>query len=96
MFGPALRGDRISLEPPRREDLSLHRAWHADLEVFPYLAPLHGPSTPAQMEHDYEELATYERMIAWSFARERADYRRRLHRRHRLDEPAGRNDADAG
>ncbi len=70
MFGPALRGDRISLEPPRREDLSLHRAWHADLEVFRYLAPLHGPSTPAQMEHDYEELATYERTIAWGIARE--------------------------
>ncbi|MDQ2741612.1 MAG: GNAT family N-acetyltransferase, partial [Chloroflexota bacterium] len=70
MFGPALRGEKISLEPPRREDLSLHRAWHADLGVFRYLAPLEGPSTPAQMEHDYEELATYDRMIAWDIVRE--------------------------
>jgi len=70
MFGPALHGEKISLKPLRREDLALHRAWHADLEVFRYLAPLHGPSTPAQMERDYEELATYDRMIVWGIARE--------------------------
>jgi RimJ/RimL family protein N-acetyltransferase len=33
MFGPVLRGEKISLEPPHPEDGALRLRWFADLEV---------------------------------------------------------------
>jgi RimJ/RimL family protein N-acetyltransferase len=66
MLGPVLRGEKITLEPPKKEDIPLLLAWQADLEVYRYVAPLPGPRTIQQMEAQYEELASTDRALCWS------------------------------
>lgn len=64
MLGPILRGERISLEPPRREDLDIYRGWFADLEITRYLMYAVPPSDK-QEEEWFERAATDEHQVVW-------------------------------
>ncbi len=44
MFGPILRGKRVSLRPPRSEETKTYLEWFADMEVTRYLGRRSPPS----------------------------------------------------
>lgn len=67
MFGPVLRGEKISLEPPRPEDGALRLRWFADLEVTRLYT---NPGVPSlhQEEESYERSARDEDVVLWRIA----------------------------
>src|SRR5438067_1321050 len=64
MLGPILRGEKISLEPPRPEDGVLRCAWFADLELSRWWT---GPDVPSlkQEEESFERWARDESSVHW-------------------------------
>jgi RimJ/RimL family protein N-acetyltransferase len=64
VFGPLLRGEKISLEPPSRDDGALRLGWFADLEVTRlYTSP--GVPSLQQEEESYEGSARDENLVLW-------------------------------
>jgi RimJ/RimL family protein N-acetyltransferase len=64
MLGPILRGQKISLEPPEREDLSIIRLWFADMEITRYLASRF-PLSQKSEEEWYDRSAASDNDIFW-------------------------------
>lgn len=64
MLGPILGGERISLEPPRTEDLATYRAWLANLEVTRYFLRRFAPSEK-QEEEWFERVSTAQDSVVW-------------------------------
>jgi RimJ/RimL family protein N-acetyltransferase len=50
VFGPILRGEHISLEPPRDEDIDLYCSWFADTDLTRYLLVRFPPSPEGEVE----------------------------------------------
>jgi ribosomal-protein-alanine N-acetyltransferase len=65
MFGPVLRGERVSLEPPRVEDIEIFRTWFAELETTRYLL-MRFALSQKQEEEWYERAATSQSDVHWS------------------------------
>jgi RimJ/RimL family protein N-acetyltransferase len=65
MLGPILRGEIITLEPPKIEDIDTFRAWLADLEVTRTLLVRFVPSRDAE-EKWYERVAASDSTVIWS------------------------------
>lgn len=63
-FGPILRGELISLEPPRTEDLPTYRQWLADGEVTRYLLTRFVPSEKQEDEW-YERVSSATDSVVW-------------------------------
>jgi len=64
MFGPVIEGQRIRLEPPRREHALAYQRWFADMEVTRYL--LHrNPVTLRQEEGYLEKAAEDPHRVLW-------------------------------
>ncbi|MGI8826555.1 MAG: GNAT family N-acetyltransferase [Chloroflexota bacterium] len=64
MYGPILRGQSISLEPPRREDIPLYLAWFADTQVTRTLLARFVPGEK-QEEEWLERAASGEAQVFW-------------------------------
>lgn len=64
VFGPVLRGDRISLEPPRHADLDLFCRWFEDTEITRYLLKRFVPSREREEEW-YQSAATNRATVQW-------------------------------
>ena len=69
MLGPTLRGERISLEPPRLEDLPTYRSWFANLEVTHTLARIFAPSEKGE-EAWYERVSSSDESVIWRIVAE--------------------------
>jgi RimJ/RimL family protein N-acetyltransferase len=67
MLGPILRGERLSLEPPRLDDLPIYRGWFAEPEVTRYLLARFAPSEK-QEEEWYEKASTGKDQVVWRIA----------------------------
>jgi len=65
MLGPILRGEKISLEPMRLEDIDTFRDWLSDLEITRYLLVRFVPSR-RQEEEWYDHAARNESSVHWS------------------------------
>jgi RimJ/RimL family protein N-acetyltransferase len=65
MLGPILETPRLSLGPPRAEDLPGFVAWFADTEVTRFLLRRHPPSL-RQEEQWLERVATSEQDVVWT------------------------------
>lgn len=65
MLGPILRGEKLSLEPTRREDLGLFRTWLMDERVTRYLLRRFVPSDKAEEEW-YDGVSSDHGAVAWS------------------------------
>ena len=63
-LGPILRGERISLQPPRLEDLPIYRSWFANLEVTQTLLMRFVPSEK-QEEEWYERVSQGDEHVVW-------------------------------
>lgn len=67
MFGPVLRGDKISLEPPQPEDSGARVRWFADQRVARfYTSP--GVPIEAQDRSSAERVARDESVVLWRIA----------------------------
>ena len=64
MFGPILRGETVSLEPRREEDLHLYLSWFADTQVTRTLLRRSVPS-PRQEEEWLHNAASSDSGVAW-------------------------------
>jgi RimJ/RimL family protein N-acetyltransferase len=69
VFGPILRGESISLEPPQPEYLDTYRGWLADLDVTRYLL-VRFPPSEKQEEEWYERQASSEATAIWAIVLE--------------------------
>ena len=56
MFGPVLRGEKCTLRPPRKEELTLYQRWFDDPELI-YFAPGIGPLSDAKEEDWFNQKA---------------------------------------
>ena len=65
MFGPILRGTRVTLRPPRKEDLETYLAWFADPEVTRY-QPRSTPFSPAQEEAWFTKTGEDPNSVVWA------------------------------
>ena len=65
MFGPILRGTRVTLRPPRKEDLETYLAWFADPEVTRY-QPRSTPFSPAQEESWFTKTGEDPNSVVWA------------------------------
>ncbi len=65
MLGPILRGDLVSLQPPRLEDMLTYLSWHADPQVSYFLWGRPSVASLRQQEDWYERVAEAESEIAW-------------------------------
>ena len=65
MFGPILRGSRVTLRPPRKEDLETYLAWFADPEVTRY-QPRSTPFSPAQEEAWFTKTGEDPNSVVWA------------------------------
>lgn len=64
MFGPILQGDRLSLEPPRLDDIPLFCDWFAHLEVTRTLLMRFVPSLQ-QEEEWFKRTAQSDAIVYW-------------------------------
>src|SRR3954470_1823717 len=67
MFGPILRGEKISLEPPLLEDAALRVRWFSDLELSHFWTRPDVPSVPQEQE-SYERWARDDASVHWRIA----------------------------
>src|SRR5207244_11605750 len=65
VFGPILRGTRVTLRPPRKEDLETYLAWFADPEVTRY-QPRSTPFSPAQEEAWFTRTGEDPNSVVWA------------------------------
>ena len=63
-FGPVLEGERISLRPPRREDLALYRRWLANPDITRYFLEQFTPSA-GQEEEWYVRVSSSTNQVVW-------------------------------
>ena len=64
MFGPILRGEHVTLRPPRTEDLPRFVEWFADLEVTRYLGRRSPPSLQEEEEW-FKRMAEDKNNVMW-------------------------------
>jgi RimJ/RimL family protein N-acetyltransferase len=69
MFGPVLRGELVSLEPPRPEYLETYRNWFSDMEITRNLLRRFTPS-PRQEEAWFDHAAESQSDVLWAIVRE--------------------------
>lgn len=67
MLGPTLRGQLISLEPTRHDDLALYRSWFANMDITRYLLRRFVPSEKEE-EQWYERVSTADDSVVWRIA----------------------------
>ena len=64
MFGPVLRGEKCTLRPPRREELSIYQRWFEDPEVI-YFTPRAGPFSDAEEEEWFKRVGDDPNAVQW-------------------------------
>ena len=64
MFGPVLRGERCTLRPPRKEELSIYQHWFEDPEVI-YFTPRAGPFSDAEEEEWFKRVGEDPNGVQW-------------------------------
>jgi len=64
MFGPVLRGEKCTLRPPRKEELSIYQHWFEDPEVI-YFTPRAGPFSDTQEEECFNRVGEDPNAVQW-------------------------------
>ena len=64
MFGPVLRGEKCTLRPSRKEELSIYQRWFEDPEVL-YFTPRPGPFSDAQEAEWFDRAGEDPNAIQW-------------------------------
>ncbi len=65
MFGPVLRGEKCTLRPPRKEDLTTYQRWFEDTETLRFLPGL-GPLSDSQEEEWFKRTGEDPNGVAWA------------------------------
>jgi RimJ/RimL family protein N-acetyltransferase len=65
MFGPVLRGEKCTLRPPRKEDLTTYQRWFEDTETLRFL-PGVGPFSDAQEDEWFKRTGEDPNGVAWA------------------------------
>lgn len=65
MFGPVLRGEKCTLRPPRKEDLTTYQRWFEDVDVM-RLLPGIGPFSDAQEEEWFKRAGEAPDGVTWA------------------------------
>ncbi len=65
MFGPLLRGEKCSLRPPRKEDLTTYQRWFEDTETLRFLPGL-GPLSDSQEEEWFKRTGEEPNGVTWA------------------------------
>ena len=68
MLGPVMAGERVRLEPPRRENAPAYIRWFADPSVTRYLLVRH-PTSLSRQERWIERMAGSRVDVLWAMAR---------------------------
>jgi RimJ/RimL family protein N-acetyltransferase len=64
LFGPVLRGEKCTLRPPRKEELSIYQRWFEDPEVI-YFTPGIGPLSDAKEEEWFDRVGEDPNAVQW-------------------------------
>jgi RimJ/RimL family protein N-acetyltransferase len=64
VFGPVLRGEKCTLRPPRKEELSIYQRWFEDPEVI-YFTPSIGPFSDAKEEEWFNRVGEDPNAVQW-------------------------------
>ena len=65
MFGPVLRGEKCTLRPPRKEELTTYQRWFEDPEVLRFLPGI-GPFSNSQEEEWFKRSGEDANAITWA------------------------------
>lgn len=65
MFGPVLRGEKCTLRPPRKEELSVYQRWFEDVDVIRFMPGI-GPYSDSQEEEWFKGVGESENGITWA------------------------------
>jgi ribosomal-protein-alanine N-acetyltransferase len=68
MYGPVMAGERVRLEPPRREYAPAYIRWFADREVTRYMLVRH-PASLTKQEEWIEQMAASPEDVLWAMVR---------------------------
>jgi RimJ/RimL family protein N-acetyltransferase len=66
--GPMLQGERVSLEPPRGEDMATYLAWNESCEFTRFLWGRPGIPSLTQQHEWLERVSRAENEVAWRIA----------------------------
>jgi diamine N-acetyltransferase len=64
LFGPVLRGEKCTLRPPRKEELTTYRRWFEDPEVI-YFTPRLNPLSDSQEEDWFNRVGEDPNAVQW-------------------------------
>ena len=64
MFGPILRGEKCTLRPPRKEELSIYQRWFEDVDVLRF-TPGIGPLSDAKEEEWFNRVGEDPNAVQW-------------------------------
>jgi RimJ/RimL family protein N-acetyltransferase len=64
MFGPVLRGEKCTLRPPRKDELSIYQRWFEDPDVI-YFTPRFNPLSDSQEEEWFDRVAEDPNAVQW-------------------------------
>jgi RimJ/RimL family protein N-acetyltransferase len=65
MFGPVLRGEKCTLRPPRKEELSIYQRWFEDVEVIHFLPGI-GPLSDTAEEEWFNKAGADPNGVTWA------------------------------
>jgi len=65
MFGPVIRGEKCTLRPPRKEELSTYQRWFEDPDVMRFLPGI-GPFSDSQEEDWFKRMGEDPNGVAWA------------------------------
>src|ERR671937_1125911 len=65
LFGPIVRGTRVTLRPPRKDELDTYRNWFADIEVT-RSQPRSTPFSPAAEEAWFARVGDDPNSVTWA------------------------------
>jgi RimJ/RimL family protein N-acetyltransferase len=64
VFGPVLRGEKCTLRPLRKDELSIYQGWFEDVEVI-YFTPNVGPLSDAKEEEWFNRVGEDPNSVEW-------------------------------
>ena len=64
MFGPVLRGEKCTLRPPRKDELSIYQRWFEDVDVLRF-TPGIGPLSDAKEEEWFDRVGEDPNAVQW-------------------------------
>jgi RimJ/RimL family protein N-acetyltransferase len=65
MFGPVLRGEKCTLRPPRKEELTTYQRWFEDVEVMRFMPGI-GPLSDLQEEEWFKRVGEDPKGVTWA------------------------------